>query len=108
DRGRGVRAGHGRSGHGAGTCSARARRLHLAGPPRIRAHPLARRARSATKGRGSSTGDRDGLAACDLAVSTADPIDDQASVLLRRLRPREVTRVEWMDLGVGEELVVVL
>src|SRR6266540_5854734 len=48
------------------------------------------------------------LARHDAPIPAADPVDDKAAVLLRCLLPREVTRVERMDLAVGEEVVEVL
>jgi hypothetical protein len=49
-----------------------------------------------------------GLARCDAPIPAADPVDDQAAIVLGCLLPREVTRVERMDLAVGEEAVEVL
>jgi hypothetical protein len=48
------------------------------------------------------------LARSDAPISPADPIGDQASVLLGRLLPREVTGVERMNLVVRDEVVEVL
>src|SRR6266567_5696912 len=51
---------------------------------------------------------RAGLARCDAPITAADPVDDQAAVFPGCLLPREVTRVEGMDLAAGEEVVEVL
>jgi hypothetical protein len=44
----------------------------------------------------------------DPPIPPADPIDDQAAVLVRCLLPREVTGVERTELAVREEVVEVL
>ena len=52
-------------------------------------------------GRALQGRETDHLAGDDAPVAAADPVDDQAAVLLRRLLPREVTGGEGMDLAVG-------
>src|SRR5437763_13009977 len=49
-----------------------------------------------------------GLARCYTLAPAHDPVDDQAAVFLWSLLPREVTRVERVDLAVGEEVVQAL
>src|SRR5260221_6794848 len=65
--------------------------------------------RTSTSGRSASpTAAALGVTRCDAPVYGADPVDDQAAVFLGCLLPREVTRVERMDLAAGEEVVEVL
>ena len=49
-----------------------------------------------------------GLACRKAPIPAGDPVEEREAVFLGCLLPREVTRVERMDLAVGEEVVKVL